>query len=335
MSLTSQTKPNNMKAIVCEQHGLPNTLVLRDLPNLEPGPNEVIVNVKACSINFPDTLIIQGKYQFQPDLPFTPGSDISGVVKSVGSAVKNHKVGDEVFGIVQYGGFAEELCVKASHVFPKMSGMDFPTAASFIYAYGTSYHALKQRAQLQAGETLVILGASGGVGLAALELGKAMGARVIAAASTSEKLALCKERGADEVINYTEEDLKSRIKALTDGKGADVIYDPVGGDYSEAALRATKWNGRYLVIGFAAGEIPRIPLNLALLKGCSIVGVFWGRFTKEEPQNHMQNTMELMQMYGEGKIKPHIHKIYPLAETPKALEDMMNRKVRGKVVISI
>lgn len=324
-----------MKAIVCEKHGLPNELVLKELSSPTPGPREVIVGIKACSINFPDTLIIQGKYQFQPELPFTPGSDISGIIKSIGSEVKNHKVGEEVFGIVSHGGFAEELCVKAQQVFPKLSGMDFPTAASFIYAYGTSYHALKQRALLKKGETLVILGASGGVGMAALELGKAMGARVIACASTDEKLTLCKEKGADEIINYTEENLKTRIKELTDGKGADVIYDPVGGHFSEAALRATKWGGRFLVIGFAAGEIPKIPLNLTLLKGCSIVGVFWGRFTREEPSMHMQNTMELMQLFSEGKIKPHIDKLYTLEETPLALEAMMNRKVKGKVVITV
>jgi len=324
-----------MKAIVCEKHGPPSQLVLKELQPLSPGPEEVIVSVKACSINFPDTLIIQGKYQFQPDLPFTPGSDIAGVIKAVGTKVTAHKVGDKVFGIVRHGGFAEELCVKTNQVFEKLPEMDFPTAASFIYAYGTSYHALKQRAQLKAGETIVILGASGGVGMAALELAKAMGAKVIACASTTAKLDLCKQKGADSIINYEEEDLKLRIKELTGGKGADVIYDPVGGHFSEPALRATKWKGRYLVIGFAAGQIPKIPLNLALLKGCSIVGVFWGRFTKEEPDAHLQNTMELMQLYNEGKIKPHIDKIYPLEETAKALEAMMNREVRGKVVIEM
>ncbi len=324
-----------MKAIVCEKHGPPSELVLKEVASPTPGPKDVVVAIKACSINFPDTLIIQGKYQFQPDLPFTPGSDISGIIKAVGSEVKQHKVGDEVFGIVRHGGFAEELSVSSNQVFPKLPEMDYPTAASFIYAYGTSYHALKQRAQLKAGETLVILGASGGVGMAALELGKAIGARIIACASTDEKLALCKQKGANELINYTHEDLKSRIKELTDGKGADVIYDPVGSHYAEPALRATKWNGRYLVIGFAGGDIPKIPLNLALLKGCSIVGVFWGRFTKEEPSAHMQNTLELMEMYKKAKIKPHIDKIYSLAETPMALEAMMNRRVKGKIVIAI
>ncbi len=201
-------------------------------------------------------------------------------------------------------------------------------------AYGTSYHALKDRAKLQAGETLLVLGASGGVGLAAVELGKLMGARVIAAASTEEKLELCKAYGADETINYTQEDLKSRIKALTEGKGADVVYDPVGGDYSEAALRATAWEGRFLVVGFAAGDIPKIPLNLPLLKGCQVVGVFWGNFAMKTPKKNIQNTMELMQWYAAGKLKPHIHAIYPLAKAPKALEEMMNRKVKGKIVVS-
>lgn len=324
-----------MKAIVCERHGPPSNLVLKELPTLIPAPDEVIVSIKACSINFPDTLIIQGKYQFQPDLPFIPGSDISGIIKVVGSKVTKYQAGDEVFGMIRHGGFAEEICVNVEQLFPKQAEMDFPTAASFIYAYGTAYHALKQRAQLQAGETLAILGASGGVGMAALELGKALGARVIACASTDEKLALCKKKGADVIINYNKENLKERIKEMTKRKGADVVYDPVGGNYSEQALRATRWGGRFLVIGFAAGKIPEIPLNLALLKGCAIVGVFWGRFTKEETSTHIENTKELMQLYQQGKLKPHIDKLYPLAETPLALEAMMNRQVKGKVVIKI
>lgn len=324
-----------MKAILCKAYGLPSSLVLEDIESPKPKEKEVLVSLKACGVNFPDTLIIQGLYQFKPPLPFTPGSDIAGIVKEVGSEVKHLKVGDEVFGFVSYGGFAEEVIVPSNVCFPKPPSMDFPTAASFLLAYGTSYHALKDRAQLKAGETLLVLGASGGVGLAAVELGKLMGAKVIAAASSDDKLALCKEYGADETINYETEDLKNRIKELTDGKGVDVVYDPVGGHYSEAALRSMAWEGRFLVVGFAAGDIPKIPLNLTLLKGCSIVGVFWGSFAMKTPKKNMVNTMELMQWYGEGKLKPHIHGIYPLADTSKALEEMMNRQVKGKVVIGM
>ncbi len=324
-----------MKAILCKAYGPPSSLVLEDIESLKPKEKEVLVSLKACGVNFPDTLIIQGLYQFKPPLPFTPGSDIAGIVKEVGSEVKHLKVGDEVFGFVPYGGFAEEVIVPSNACFPKPSSMDFPTAASFLLAYGTSYHALKDRAQLKEGETLLVLGASGGVGLAAVELGKLMGAKVIAAASSDDKLTLCKEYGADETINYATEDLKNRIKELTDGKGVDVVYDPVGGNYSEAALRSMAWEGRFLVVGFAAGEIPKIPLNLTLLKGCSIVGVFWGSFATKTPKKNTVNTMELMQWYSEGKLKPHIHGIYPLADTSKALEEMMNRRVKGKVVIGI
>ncbi len=322
-----------MKAIVCKQFGLPSDLVIEELENLTPKENEVVVQVKACGVNFPDTLIIQGLYQFKPELPFTPGSDIAGVVKEVGTGITHVKPGDEVFGFVIHGGFAEEVIVPVNACFKKPPMMDFPIAASFMMAYGTSYHALKDRAQMIEGETLLVLGASGGVGLAAVELGKLMGAKVIAAASSEKKLQLCREYGADEVINYSSEDLKSKIKELTAGKGVNAVYDPVGGAYSEAAIRGMAWEGRYLVVGFAAGDIPRIPLNLALLKGCAIVGVFWGNFAMKTPKKNMQNTIELMQWYGEGKLNPHIHKIYPLEETSKALEAMMNREVRGKVVI--
>ncbi len=324
-----------MKAIVCKEYGLPSTLVLEDLPSPEPKKGEVLVTVKACSVNFPDTLIIQGLYQFKPPMPFTPGSDIAGIVKAVGEGVKNHKVGDEVFGLVSHGGFAEEVIVPANSCFPKPPTLDYDVAASFMMAYGTSYYALKNRAKLKPGETLLVLGASGGVGLAAVELGKLMGAKVIAAASTADKLALCKEYGADEVINYREEDLKKRVKELTGGKGADVVYDPVGGDFSEAALRATAWEGRFLVIGFAAGDIPKIPLNLVLLKGCDIVGVFWGSFAMRDPKGNFQNTIELIQNFQKGKLKPYIHGRYPLADAPKALEEMMERKVKGKVIITM
>lgn len=324
-----------MKAIVCEKLGGPHDLVYKELPDLVPGAKEIVINIKACAINFPDTLIIQGKYQVRPELPFSPGSDISGVVAEVGSAVTQYQVGDEVFGVVPFGGFAEQVVAKTKNIFPKPPGMDFSIAASFLYAYGTSLHALKDRAKLKAGETIAILGASGGVGLAAVDLAKRMGAKVIACASTQEKLTLCESYGADELINYTNEDLKSRIKELTTGKGANVVYDPVGDKYTEPALRAMAWQGRYLVVGFAAGQIPKIPLNLALLKGCEIVGVFWGRFTQEQPQDNMANSLQIIQWYNEGKIKPHIHKLFSLKEAPIALEEMMNRKVRGKVVLTM
>jgi len=322
-----------MKAIVCEKYGPPSDLVLKEVELGELGEKQVRIKVHACSLNFPDTLIIQGLYQFKPELPFTPGSDIAGVISEVGAKVKHLSVGDEVFGFTMTGGFAEEAIVDAKMIFPKPPTMPFATAASFLLAYGTSYHALMDRARLTASDTLVVLGASGGVGLAAVEIAEQVGAKVIAAASTAEKLQLCKEHGADEVINYTSENLKERIKELTDGKGADVIYDPVGGAYSEAALRAIAWQGRFLVVGFAAGDIPKIPLNLPLLKGCQIVGVFWGSFAMKDPQQNMQNSLQLMNWYAEGKIKPHIDKTYTLADTPKALDDMMHRKVKGKVVV--
>jgi NADPH2:quinone reductase len=322
-----------MKAIVCESYGPPSSLVLKEIAIPEPAADEVRLKVHACSVNFPDTLIVQGLYQFKPTPPFSPGSDIAGVVDAVGDKVKGFKVGDEVVGLAPYGGFAEYATLKAATCFPKPPGMNMVNAAAFLMAYGTSYHALKDRARLKEGETLVVLGASGGVGLTAVELGKKMGARVIAAASTAEKLAICQSYGADEVINYQEENLKEKIKELTDGKGADVIYDPVGGAYSEQALRATAWEGRYLVVGFAAGEIPKIPLNLALLKGCQIVGVFWGAFAQKSPGKNMQNTMELIQWFMKGEIKPHIDATYALKDAPKALEAMQQRKVKGKVVV--
>lgn len=324
-----------MKAIRCKAYGPPSSLVLEEIDNLRPKAKEVLVEVKACGLNFPDTLIIQGLYQFKPELPFTPGSDVAGIVKEIGAGVTHLKVGQEVFGFVAHGALAEEVLVPANACFPKPPQMDFPIAASFMMAYGTSYHALKDRARLAEGETLLVLGASGGVGLAAVELGKLMGANVIAAASTDEKLALCKAYGADKTINYTTQDLKTTIKEMTEGKGVDVVFDPVGGAYSEAALRGTAWNGRFLVVGFAAGDIPKIPLNLPLLKGASIVGVFWGGFAMKNPKANMENTMLLMQWHAKGKLKPHIHAIYDLVDTPKALEEMTNRKVKGKLIVQV
>ena len=324
-----------MKAVVCHQFGLPNTLEYQEVESPNPKEDEVLILVKACSVNFPDTLIIQGKYQFRPEFPFSPGSDIAGIVEKVGEKVKHIKVGDEVVGFIPFGGFAEKAIVKAKDCFPKPKGMSMVNASAFLLAYGTSYHALKDRANLKEGETILILGASGGVGLTALELAKLMGAKVIAAASTKEKLELCKQFGADEVINYTEESVKDRVKELTNGKGVDIIYDPVGGHFSELALRAIAWKGRHLVIGFANGEIPKIPINLTLLKGASIVGVFWGAFAQKQPKESLENIKQLLTWFAKGELKPHIDKTYSLKNAPKALEDMMHRKTKGKIVIDM
>lgn len=324
-----------MRAIRCTSYGPPSNLVLEDIDDLKAGSKQVVVATKACGLNFPDTLIIQGLYQFKPNLPFTPGSDLAGVVTEVGEGVKHLKVGQEVFGFVPYGALAEQVLVPANACFPKPPQMDFETAASFLMAYGTSYHALYDRGKLKEGETLLVLGASGGVGLAAVELGKLMGATVIAAASTDEKLKLCKRYGADLTVNYNEQDLKATLKEMTDGKGVDVIYDPVGGSYSEPALRAGARYGRFLVVGFAAGDIPKVPLNLPLLKEVEIVGVFWGSFAMKEPQANMANSMQLMQWYSQGKLKPYIHKKFELKNTPQALEEMMQRKAMGKMVVTI
>ena len=324
-----------MKAIVCSKFGTPDTLKYQEIKIPNPKEGEILITVKACSVNFPDTLIIQGKYQFKPEFPFSPGSDVAGIIEKVGENVKHFKVGDAVVGFIPFGGFAEKAILKAIDCFPKPRGMSMVNASAFLLAYGTSYHALKDRANLQKGETILILGASGGVGLTALELAKLMGAKVIAAASSQEKLNLCKEFGADEVINYTEENLKDRVKELTNGKGVDVIYDPVGGAFSELALRAIAWRGRHLVVGFANGEIPKIPINLTLLKGASIVGVFWGAFAQKEPKKSLENIQQLLTWFVKGEVKPHIDKTYSLEDAPKALEDMMQRKVKGKIVIDM
>src|SRR5207253_985269 len=290
------------------------------------GKGQAVISVKASGVNCPDTLIIQGKYQFKPALPFSPGSEVAGIVKEVGEGVHHVKAGDKVIAFTSWGGFAEEVVADAKTLIPIPDGMDFITAASFVMTFGTSHYALKDLAYLQPGETLLVLGAAGGVGLASVELGKVMGARVIAAASSDEKLEVCKQHGADDVINYTNEDLRERVKTLTGGNGVDVIVDPLGGNYSEPALRSIAWNGRFLVIGFAAGDIPRIPLNLTLLKGCSIVGVFWGSFTEHEPRHNQENLQELLTWLAEGKLKPHISATYPLERAAGALNDVRNRK---------
>lgn len=323
-----------MKAVLCKQFGPPESLVVEDLASPVPGKGEVVVSMRAASLNFPDVLIIQNKYQFKPDLPFSPGSELAGVVKSVGEGVTAFKPGDKVIAYATYGAFAEEVKLEANRLLPLPEGMDFPSGAAFLLTYGTSDHALRDRAQLKAGETLLVLGASGGVGLAAIEIGKALGAKVIACASSADKLEVCRQHGADELINYATEDLRERIKAITGGKGVDVVYDAVGGPYTEPALRSTAWRGRVLVVGFAAGDIPRIPLNLTLLKGCSIVGVFWGDFTRREPKAFAQSLAQLGAWFREGKLKPHVSQTFPLEKAVEALQLMAGRKVKGKVVLT-
>ncbi|MEX3915470.1 MULTISPECIES: NADPH:quinone oxidoreductase family protein [Paraburkholderia] len=321
-----------MRAIRCNQYGPPDSLTLEDSPDLVPGPGQVVIDVKAAAVNFPDVLIIENKYQMKPPLPFTPGAELAGVVRAAGEGVKLAP-GTRVVAYVGTGAFAEQALADASACVALPEGADFATAAAFTLAYGTSHHAVVDRAALRAGETMLVLGAAGGVGLAAVEIGKVLGARVIAAASSEEKLEVCRRFGADATINYSTEDLRERIKALTDGKGPDVIYDPVGGEYAEPAFRSIGWRGRYLVVGFANGEIPRLPLNLALLKGASLVGVFWGDFARREPQHNAAAFTQMMGWIGEGKLKPYVSKRYKLADAAQALKDMASRKVTGKIVI--
>lgn len=323
-----------MKALLCKTFGPPETLVVENVPDLVPNENQALVRVHAAGVNFPDTLIIQNKYQFKPELPFSPGGECSGVVTAVGAKVKNVKPGDKVICFTGWGAFAEAVLADARALIPMPAELDFVTAASFVMTYATSYHALKDRAALKAGETLLVLGASGGVGLAAIEIGKALGAKVIAAASSAEKLAVCKDHGADETLDYTTEDLKARLKQITGGKGVDVVYDPVGGDYSEAAFRSIAWRGRHLVIGFANGEIPKLPLNLPLLKGASLVGVFWGDYARREPMNNLMDLRALLGWLKEGRLKPHIAGTFPLERGAEAIRQLMDRKVSGKLVVT-
>jgi len=323
-----------MKAVLCKAYGPPSSLVVEDIASPTPGPGQVLIAVHAAGVNFPDTLIIQGKYQFKPELPFSPGAEVAGVVKAVGEGVQHPQVGDRVIATSAWGGYAEEVVVQADRVIPMPQGVDYETAAAFLMAYGTSHHALKDRGQLVAGETVLVLGASGGVGLAAVEIAKALGARVIAAASTEDKLEVCRQHGADETINYTTENLRERIKSLTNSRGVDVVYDPVGGELSEPALRAMAWRGRFLVVGFAAGAIPALPLNLTLLKGCAIVGVFWGAFVQNEPQRHAADLDELVGWLRDGRLRPRISGVYPLERCAEALQHVLDRKVTGKVVLT-
>ena len=298
------------------------------------GPGQVVVDVEACAINFPDFLMIQGQYQFKPDMPFSPGAEVGGVVSAVGEGVEGLSVGDRVIASVGWGGLAEKVAASAAATIPVPPSVDLAAASGLLYAYGTSLHALRDRARLQPGECLVVLGAAGGVGLAAVELGVMMGAHVIAAASTDEKLELCREYGAGGTINYTTEDLKSRMRELTGGAGADVVYDPVGGPYAEPALRSTAWNGRFLVIGFAAGEIPKVPLNIPLLKGCSIVGVFWGDSMRREPEKNAKNIDDLITWWKDGKLRPHVSATYPLDKAGEAIRELADRRAKGKIIVT-
>ena len=332
-----------MKALLSKAVGGPDTLVLEDVPSPEAKPGFAVVSVKAVGVNFPDVLIIEDKYQFKPARPFSPGGEVSGVVKSVGEGVTHVKVGDRVLGNTGWGGMAEELALEAARLVKIPDAMPFDDAAAFIMTYGTSYHALKDRADLQPGQTLLVLGAAGGVGLAAVELGKQMGARVIAAASSQEKVDLCLAHGADAGVVYGrgpfdrdgQKQLSEQFKTACGAAGADVIYDGIGGDYAEPALRSIAWEGKYLVVGFAAGDIPKIPLNLALLKGCDIVGVFWGTWVAKNPARHQKSVAELLAMYAAGKIKPHVSGRFPLAKAADAIRHLASRQAMGKVVVTI
>lgn len=323
-----------MKAVLCRELGPADKLVIDDVADPKAGPGQIVVDVKAAGLNFPDTLIIQGKYQVQPDLPFTPGGEGAGIISEVGEGVKHLKVGDKVIFMAQTGAFAEKAVVQAITAIPMPEGLSFEMAAGITLTYGTSYHALKQRAELKPGETVLVLGAAGGVGIATVELAKAMGATVIAAASTDDKLAFCKASGADELINYTTEDLKTRIKEITGGKGVDVIYDPVGGDYTETAFRCMAPGGRLLVIGFAAGDIPKVPINLCLLKQASLVGVFWGAWVAKNPGDQMQNMKEIMGMVAEGKVRAAVNDVFPLEDVEAAYACLTERRAKGKVILT-
>jgi NADPH:quinone reductase len=322
-----------MKALVCTEFGPPDRLQVLDLPSPVPGPRQVVVAMHAASVNFPDVLIIENKYQFKPPLPFSPGSELAGVITAVGSEVTRLQPGDRVMAFTTYGAFAEEVALDVERVLPVPDDMDFVTAASLLLTYGTMEHGLRDRGALAAGETALVLGASGGIGMASIEIAKAMGARVIACASTAEKLDACRAQGADEGINYAAEDLRERIKALTNGRGVDVIVDAVGGPYTEPALRSIAWRGRLLVVGFAAGEIPRIPLNLVLLKGCAIVGVFWGDFLRREPQAFAASVQQLITWWRDGRLHPRVSATYPLAQGAEAIKRMASREAVGKLVI--
>lgn len=322
-----------MKAVLCKTLGPASDLVLEDIAHPQPKPNEVLLDVQAAGVNFPDTLIIEGKYQFQPPLPFSPGGEAAGVIAAVGDKAGMFAVGQRVMALTGWGAFAEQVAVPHYNVLPIPADMDFTTAAAFGMTYGTSMHALTQRGQLQAGETLLVLGAAGGVGLAAVEIGKALGARVIAAASSPQKLAVAQAAGADELIDYSQASLKDEIKRLTGGQGVDVIFDPVGGAVFEQAVRSLAWKGRLLVVGFASGEIPHLAANLVLLKGAAVLGVFWGAFAQRQPQDNAANFRQLFDWHSQGLLKPLVSHTYPLAEAGKAIECLAQRQAMGKLVV--
>lgn len=324
-----------MKAIICKTFGKPEELVWEDVPSPAMGAGDVRVRVRACGINFADTLIIQGLYQVKPPLPFIPGMEIAGEVMEVGEKVRHLRLGDRVMAITSIGGLAEEVVVPAGLVLPMPEKMTWADAAAFAIAYGTSHLALSHRANLRAGETLLVHGAAGGVGLTAVEIGKLMGATIIATASTAEKLEVARQHGADHLINYREENFIERVKAITGGKGADVIYDPVGGDVFDQSLRCIAWEGRLLVIGFASGRIPQAPANLALVKNCSIVGVYWGNYSLKDPATLLHSLQTLLNWYSEGQIKPHIAYQFPLAQTAEAMNVLLRREAVGKVVVMV
>jgi len=322
-----------MRAVVARRHGPPETLTLEDLPSLVPAAGEVVVAVHAAAVNFPDTLIIEDRYQLKPPLPFSPGGEVAGVVKALGQGVTGFAVGDRVIAACRWGGFAEEVIAPPDRLAPVPRGVGMAAAAALMMTYGTTHYALQECARIAPGETLLVLGAAGGTGLSAIELGKLMGARVIAAASSREKLALCRDRGADETILYTPENLRNEIRRLTQDCGVDVVYDPVGGDYAQPALRGMAWGGRYLVIGFTAG-IPKLPMNLPLLKGCSIVGVFYGAFAKRFPARYAALRAQLVDWFAEGRVRPAITALLPLEEAAKALRLVAGRQAIGKIVLT-
>lgn len=322
-----------MKAILCTRHGDPEFLELQEVPLPLPGPGQVRIAVSAAGVNFPDALIIRNLYQFKPALPFSPGGEVAGVVTALGKGADALREGERVMALCGHGGFAEQVVVDAAKVVRIPEGMSMELAASFTMVYGTSYHALVDRAAVQAGESLLVLGAAGGVGLAAVEIGKALGARVIAAASSDGKLEACREHGADELVNYTREDLRERLRSLVGAGGVDVVYDPVGGHLAEPAFRSIAWRGRYLVVGFALGEIPALPLNLALLKGASIHGVFWGAYVSREPDAFQADMRQLLAWIREGRLRPRISARYRLEEAPQAIRALMDRQAVGKLLV--
>lgn len=325
-----------MKAVLCTEFGPPSALRVTEVPAPEPGPDQVVLRTHAAGVNFPDTLIIQNKYQFRPQLPFTPGAECSGTILRMGTSVQGFAVGDKVSAIMTYGAFAQQVAVHASQLIrlpQELGPAELEAAGAFLLTYGTSLHALVQRARCVPGERLLVLGAAGGVGLAAVELGARLGLHVIAAAAGAARLDVARRYGARDTIDYEHEDLRERIKALTGGEGIDIVYDPVGEPHAEAALRSLRWRGRYLVVGFAGGAIPRIALNLPLLKGCEIVGVFWGEFSRREPDALAANTARLLAWLADGSIRPLIGARYSLERTPEALEDLLARRIQGKAVI--